>query len=64
MLLMIATIDHSNQSWEDYSNAEISDSDKAEDVQNQDLQSDFGNKEMPSTAAICVRTQSRNRRSE
>jgi len=40
---MIAMIYHSIQSWEEDSNEEISDPDKAEDVQNQDLQTDFGN---------------------
>jgi len=54
MLLMIATTDNSIQSWEEYSYEEISDPDKAEDVQNQDLQNDFSNEEMLSTAEIRV----------
>lgn len=35
--------DDSIQSWEEDSDKEISDLDDTEDVQNQDLQSDFGN---------------------
>ena len=51
--------DDSNDSirgWKEDSNEKISDPDEAEDVQNQDLQNDFDNEEMPLTAEIHVQT--------
>ncbi|XP_022804152.1 piggyBac transposable element-derived protein 3-like [Stylophora pistillata] len=55
--------DDSIHSWDEDSNEEISDPHEAEDVQNQNLQRDFGNEEMHSTSEIRVPTQNRNRSS-
>lgn len=52
------------QSWEEDSDEEISDPEEAEDVHNQDLEDDFSNDDMSSTAEIRVHTQNENRRSQ